>query len=205
MLYTETVEPGTLGLLKRLMADIILESFVLVGGTALSLQLGHRKSIDLDLFSLIDFNSSEILSHLEEKNNNPVVIQQFKQTLTVEIEGIKLDFLHFRYPFTYNILNIDGIRMADIRDIACMKVDAIVGRGRKKDFYDLFYLLKRFSLEEIINWYQRMYNHSSLFHVYKSLTWFEDADMDAELNTIDQNYSWEKVKSAILTEVNKSL
>ncbi len=205
MLYTETVEPGTLGLLKRLMADIILESFVLVGGTALSLQLGHRKSIDLDLFSLIDFNSSEILSHLEEKNNNPVVIQQFKQTLTVEIEGIKLDFLHFRYPFTYNILNIDGIRMADIRDIACMKVDAIVGRGRKKDFYDLFYLLKRFSLEEIINWYQRMYNHSSLFHVYKSLTWFEDADMDAELNTIDQNYTWEKVKSAILTEVNKSL
>lgn len=205
MLYTETVEPGTLGLLKRLMADVILESFVLVGGTALSLQLGHRKSIDLDLFSLIDFNSSEILSHLEEKNNNPVVIQQFKQTLTVEIEGIKLDFLHFRYPFTYNILNIDGIRMADIRDIACMKVDAIVGRGRKKDFYDLFYLLKRFSLEEIINWYQRMYNHSSLFHVYKSLTWFEDADMDAELNTIDQNYTWEKVKSAILTEVNKSL
>ncbi|MDV7390063.1 nucleotidyl transferase AbiEii/AbiGii toxin family protein, partial [Arthrospira platensis SPKY1] len=69
-----------------MMADVILESFVLVGGTALSLQLGHRKSIDLDLFSLIDFNSSEILSHLEEKNNNPVVIQQFKQTLTVEIE-----------------------------------------------------------------------------------------------------------------------
>jgi len=187
------------------MADIILESFVLVGGTALSLQLGHRKSIDLDLFSLKDFNSSEILSHLEEKGNKPVVIQQFKQTLTVEIEGIKLDFLRFRYPFTYNILNIDGIRLADIRDIACMKVDAIVGRGRKKDFYDLFYLLKRFSLEEIINWYQRMYNHSSIFHVYKSLTWFEGADMDAELNTIDQKFNWEKVKSAIITEVNKSL
>jgi len=187
------------------MADIILESFVLVGGTALSLQLGHRRSIDLNLFSLIDFNYSEILSHLEDMSNKPVVIQQFKQTLTVEIEGIKLDFLRFRYPFTHNILNIDGIRLADIRDIACMKVDAIVGRGRKKDFYDLFYLLKFYSLEEIIYWYQRMYNHSSLFHVYKSLTWFEDADMDAELNTFDQNYNWEKVKNAILTEVNKSL
>ena len=103
------------------MADIILESFVLVGGTALSLQLGHRRSIDLNLFSLIDFNYSEILSHLEDMSNKPVVIQQFKQTLTVEIEGIKLDFLRFRYPFTHNILNIDGIRLADIRDIACMK------------------------------------------------------------------------------------
>ena len=99
MLHTQTVEPLTLGLLKRLMADEALNQFNLVGGTALSLQIGHRKSIDLDMFSHTDFEAGVILQHLIDEDYNPSVLHNFKQTLIVEIEGVKVDFIRFRYPF----------------------------------------------------------------------------------------------------------
>ena len=73
MLYHETVLPGTLGLLKRLMADDALRQFVLVGGTALSLQIGHRRSIDLDLFSVTDFEAATILDYLNQAGYSPKV------------------------------------------------------------------------------------------------------------------------------------
>lgn len=99
MLYTQTIEPITLGLLKRLMADEALNKFNLVGGTALSLQIGHRKSIDLDMFSHTDFEASIILQHLIDEGYNPSVLHNFKQTLIVEIEGVKVDFYDKKYSW----------------------------------------------------------------------------------------------------------
>lgn len=86
-----------------------------------------------------------------------------------------------------------------------MKIDAIMGHGKKKDFYDLYFLLQYFSLNEIINWYSQMYKHSTLFHVYKSLTWFEDADIDGEIDLLDKKNTWEKVKKTILKAVEKAI
>lgn len=156
-----------MGLLKRLMADEAFGIFNLVGGTALALQIGHRKSIDLDMFTHADFSASEVLELLIEKSFYPQVKYSHKQTLIVEIEGIKVDFIRFRYPYSHNIQNVEGIRLVNMKDIACMKVDAIMGRGRKKDFYDLYFLLKHFSLMEIMKWYSEMFQHTTLFHVYK--------------------------------------
>ena len=205
MLHTETIEPSTLGLLKKLMADDVLQQFNLVGGTALSLQIGHRKSIDLDLFSHSDFEATAILQHLVECGFRPNVLHQFKQTLIVEIEGVKVDFIRFRYPFAQDVQIIEGIRLTHIQDIACMKIDAIMGRGKKKDFCDLYFLLKKYSLKNIMACYQQMFQHSTLFHVYKSLTWFEDADMDVELFVFDKKYKWENAKKAIIKSVEKTI
>lgn len=205
MLYTQTVEPGTLGLLNRLMADQMLFQFTLVGGTALSLQIGHRKSIDLDMFSQTDFQALEILQHLLDNGYTPNVRFNQKQTLIVELEGIKVDFIRFKYPFAKQINIIQDIRLANIQDIACMKIDAIMGRGRKKDFCDLYYLLQYFSLSEIMEAYNNMYPHSTLFHVYKSLTWFEDADLDGDLEVLDEKFNWEKTKKAIVRAVEKTI
>ena len=205
MLYHETVLPGTLGLLKRLMADDALRQFVLVGGTALSLQIGHRRSIDLDLFSVTDFEAATILDYLNQAGYSPKVIQSQKQTLIVEIEGIKVDFIRFRYPFAHPPIHSDGIRLADVKDIASMKIDAIAGRGKKKDFCDLYFLLQRFQLTEMMDWYAAMFAHSTLFHVNKSLTWFEDAEMDSELIVFDHTYHWEKAKKNILEAVGKAI
>lgn len=205
MLQTQTVEPLTLGLLKKLMLDPVLGQFVLVGGTALSLQIGHRKSVDLDMFTSLDFQASEILEHLDENGYQPLVLFNQKQTLIVEIHGIKVDFIRFKYPFAESTIVTDGIRLANIRDIACMKIDAIMGRGRKKDFCDLYYLLKWYSLSEIMEGYKNMYQHSTLFHVYKSLTWFDDADSDAELEVFDAAFDWEKVKTDIRNAVKSAV
>ena len=205
MLYTQTVESNTLGLLKRLMADDTLHSFNLVGGTALSLQIGHRKSIDLDLFTQTDFVADEILQHLLDNGYSPQVRHAQKQTLIIEIEGIKVDFIRFRYPFANDILLWEDIRLADIRDIACMKIDAIMGRGKKKDFCDLYFLLQRFSLKDMMTWYANMFQHSTLFHVFKSLTWFEDANLEGELDVFDETYDWEKAKETIVKAVEKTI
>jgi hypothetical protein len=205
MLHTKTIESVTLGLLKRLMADKALTQFDLVGGTALSLQIGHRKSIDLDMFSHTDFEAAAILQHLIDEGYNPNVRHNFKQTLIVEIEGIKVDFIRFRYPFAQYIRIIEGIRMASIQDIACMKIDAIMGRGKKKDFCDLYFLLRKHSLIDIMTWYQQMFQHSTLFHVYKSLTWFDDANLDGELEVFDKKYSWEIAKKVIIKAVEQTI
>jgi hypothetical protein len=114
-----------------------LQQFVLVGGSALSLHLGHRKSIDLDLFTLSDFNSEDIVQYLL-KDYSLLTLTQLPQTLISEINGIKVDFIRFRYPFIRPVLIEDGIRLLTIDDIAPMKLDAITGRGLKKDFFDLY-------------------------------------------------------------------
>ncbi len=205
MLHTQTVDPLTLGLLKRLMADEALQQFTLVGGTALALQIGHRKSVDLDMFSHEDFRSEDILQHLLEEGYAANVRFSQRQTLIVEIEGIKIDFIRFRYPFAEQIIVNEGIRLASILDIACMKLDAITGRGRKKDFCDLYYLLQYFSLSNMMEAYSKMFSHSTLFHVYKSLTWFEDADLDADPEVSDNEFNWEKAQKAIIAAVEKSI
>ena len=205
MLHTQTVEPFTLGLLKRLMADNALQQFMLVRGTALSLQIGHRKSVDLDLFTSIDFEAELILQHLLAEEYTPKVRFSQKQTLIIEIDGVKVDFIRFKYPFAEDTILTEGIRLANIMDIACMKIDAIMGRGKKKDFCDLYYLLQYFSLTEIMEAYSKMYAHSTLFHVYKSLTWFEDADLDGDLVVLDKKFSWDIAKKAIVKAVEKSI
>lgn len=186
------------------MAEEELNNFNLVGGTALSLQIGHRKSIDLDFFTTEDFEAQEILSFLQSASYEVQVLVLKKQTLIVNIENIKVDFIRFRYPFAHKVNVVDGIRLAHVQDIACMKIDAIVGRGRKKDFYDLYFLLKQFTLLELMNCYSQMFQHSTLFHVYKSLIWFEDADLDGDINAMNKKETWEKAKKTILKAV-KSL
>jgi len=98
MLRRETVEQGTLELLIQLQSEDFLADFVLVGGTALSLQIGYRKSIDLDFFTVSDFDSNELLDCLAPKYNL-TVRHQTTQTLIGMIEGVKVDFIRFRYPF----------------------------------------------------------------------------------------------------------
>jgi hypothetical protein len=94
-------------------------------------------------------------------------------------------------------LEIEGIRMADIRDIAPMKLDAITKRGSKKDFVDMYYLFQRYSLEEILFWYQNMFNHSTSFHVIKSLGYFEDAEKEVMPVLFDKKLNWSLVKDGI--------
>lgn len=124
MLQRKAVKNSTLGLLIKLMQDNFLNDFVLVGGTALALQIGHRDSIDLDLFSKNPINEPELFTYLN-KNYNFEKDFARNNTLKGQIEGIKIDMMTHNYPNVENDLIIEGVRMASLPDIAAMKFIAI--------------------------------------------------------------------------------
>lgn len=201
MLYFETVEPDTLGLLNALMEKEYLSTFNLVGGTSLSLQIGHRKSIDLDLFSESAFEGMTLLEQIEKDFSQIEVLTRTKGTLLTRINGIKVDFLRFNYPTIRPIIIEGSIRLLTPEDIAPMKLDAIAGRGKKKDFYDLYYLLERMTLQEMLDLHREKFNLSTTFHIVKSLTWFEDANDDDDPVLIGKDVSWSQVQEKIITAV----
>ena len=202
MLHTKTVEPFTLELLKDLMSKDYLKHFFLVGGTALSLQIGHRVSVDLDLFTDKDYSTDELIPLLlKEYSVSPIL--QHPQTLICEINGVKVDFIRFRYKIIRPLFVEKGIRMLSVDDIAPMKLDAITGRGRKKDFYDLYFLLKRYSIEQLFSLYLEKYPHQTTFHVARSMSYFVDAEADADPIVFQKNLTWQRVKDGIVKEIRK--
>ena len=142
MLHEETVEAGTLALIRRLMADENLADFYLVGGTALSLKLGHRISIDIDLFIGRDFDSSAISEHLK-KVYGMTDEKTVKNGVFGFIDDVKVDFISHQYPLIKPVELTSGIRMLSLEDIGAMKLSAIVQNGsRIKDFIDVYSLRK---------------------------------------------------------------
>lgn len=174
MLYKETVGPATLGLISKLQADPLFHDFYLVGGTALSLQIGHRISLDIDLFTRNAFDNGEMLDHLE-KNYKFSLQFIHHNTLKGFIKGIFVDFIRHDYPRIGDPISEEGIIMASLPDIAAMKLNAISGNGtRAKDFVDIYFLLKKYSFGELIDFYKTKYSERNDFHVIKSLTYFDD-------------------------------
>jgi len=203
MLQTQTVEPITLVLLENLMQREYLNNFVLVGGTALSLQIGHRKSIDLDMFTSVAMETENLQQQLENDFSDFKITLKRSNTLLAIINTIKVDFIRFKYGFQYPTTIENGIRLANIKDIASMKLDAITGRGKKKDFFDLYFLLKHFTLPELLDLYQTKYQHTTLFHVIRSINYFIEAENEPTPYLFDKKVTWEKVKKNIANEIRK--
>jgi len=201
MLYTESVAPNTLELLKSFMQKSYLSDFVLAGGTALALQIGHRSSIDLDMFSDSDFDSDVLLAKLLNDYHETLVLAKMPNTLICNINSVKVDFIRFRYPRIRLVKEVDGFRLFDIEDIAAMKLDAITGRGSKKDFFDLYFLLKKYKLSFLLEFYNEKYKHQTLFHVIRSISYFKDAENDPEPLVFDKKITWVKVKKLISQEI----
>jgi len=171
----------------------------LVGGTALALQIGHRKSIDLDLFGQVEMEELPVKELFEDFTS----VETIKKSANInifEINGVKVDFVNYTYPWLQDEVRIDGIRLAQIQDIAAMKLAAITGRGSKKDFVDLYFLLKIMKLVDIISFYNQKYFDASTYLAMKSLTYFDDADQDMELDMLIET-DWEEVKKTIREEV----
>lgn len=125
------------------------------------------------------------------------------QTLIVDVNGIKVDFIRFRYLFIRPIIEQGGIRMLSAEDIAPMKLDAITGRGSKKDFYDLYFLLQIYDLKTLLGFYSEKYPHQTTFHVVRSLAFFNDAETQPDPIVMDKKITWQKVIKAISKEIQK--
>ncbi len=184
-----------------------LNDFCLVGGTALSLKLGHRISIDLDLFQTTEIEVERLITLLQQEFKSDFEYENLKINYAVfcKINKVKVDLVQYKHPIIADIEVIDGIRMFSIKDIAAMKINAILGRGVKKDFWDLFELLKLYSLNDIINFYNQKYpNQQLLISIPNALTYFEDADDSPDpIGLLGQN--WEDIKEFIRARVSDFL
>ena len=200
MLYLETVESSTLELLKKLQRLPVLEQTRLVGGTALALQLGHRKSIDLDFFGTIDCEA-EYLRESIAGIASRTILKESPHIHIYIVDGIKVDIVNYKYPWLDDVVLEQGLRLASVSDIAAMKITAIIGRGTKKDFIDIAFLLHHFSLEEILHFYAAKYNDSSVFMAMKSLAYFDDAEADP-MPDMFVNQSWQQLKAYILSKIS---
>ena len=196
MLYYNTIEKSTLELLRQLQNAEMFHPLRLVGGTNLALQIGHRISIDLDLFGVLNEEGIDINASLKKIGN----VTQLKNSKNINIyllNGVKLDLVNYPYPWLEDVVVQDGLRLAHKNDIAAMKVAAITGRGTKKDFIDIYFLLKEMPLAKMLELYQKKYHDGSLFMALKSLIFFDDAE-EEELPAMLMPVSWSSVKSTIL-------
>ncbi len=196
MLKYKAIYPSTLELLKKLMMLPALESFYLVGGTALALRLGHRISIDIDLFSNNEFDTQEMIYNIENKFSIDKIIGESKNSLSIVINNIEIDILRHNYPLIEPVLIIDNIRLLSEKDIAAMKLSAIARRGSKKDFYDIYFLLQEYNIDKILGFYLQKYPNKELFHIVKSLVYFGDADFEPQPKLL-HDIEWKEVKSCI--------
>ena len=195
MLHYETIEPDTLELLKKLLKTSAFQDLRLVGGTSLALQIGHRKSIDIDLFGSIQCDDLTIVTTLK-KIGQLTILKQTENIKIFIVNDVKVDIVNYPYPWLDDALIEYGIRLASVKDIAAMKLSAITNRGSRKDFIDLSLMLKDYGFKKMLEFYQQKYDDGSVFLVLKSLVYFDDAETEAMPDML-ADLGWEKVKNSI--------
>lgn len=174
------VKPLTFQLIQKLQRLPELNEFYLVGGTSLALQLGHRNSIDIDLFSRNEFEPIDLL-RLLDKDFLVTPTFQRKGTLLSVVNGIKVDFVRHDFSLINPPKTEEGITYLGLEDIAAMKLNAISNSGKRiKDFIDIYFLLEHFSMDELIGFYAAKYPKFNPLIALKSVNYFDDIDPELD-------------------------
>lgn len=205
MLQFNALRPDTLDVLKLTMSEPLLNDFVLVGGTALALHYGHRISEDIDLFCWQRFNVDFLLDELSNKLSyalklkTPIGAHLF-------INSVKTDIVYFPKKPIREEIHVNGIRLLGVEDIAAMKLNAIANRGARKDFYDLYFLLNDYTIEQLFELFKEKFETQDVFGLSRSITYFNDADLQDEIILLrEKGLTWTKVKARIINEVRDFL
>lgn len=206
MLHRPTVEDRTFNLYVELSEDERLIDFFLVGGTALALQLGHRKSIDLDLFTLTPFDSSSLLEYLSSTYKQYLIepIVQFPNTLMAKMDGIKVDFIQHDYPLLHPLVQHGALRLASIDDITAMKVNAIVQSGKRmKDFVDMLEIAHHRTIDQVIQAYTQKYpNGIPASFARKAVSYFADVEEAERPVMMRGNLDWQRTQKLLVSFTN---
>ena len=190
--------------LARLRKAELLADFYLAGGTGLALQLNHRVSLDLDFFTKKDIDTKLLIQKIKNLGKFSVE-KESENTLIGTFEGTRMTFLKYDYPLLFSLKKLERIKVADGRDIGCMKISAISSRGTKKDFIDLYFLCqKAISLRELLELFKKKYKSVdyNMMHILKSLVYFGDAEKDP-LPKMISPISWKEVKNFLKAEIKK--
>ena len=170
----------------------------------MALQLGHRVSYDLDFFTPKTFNEERIIQNLSDLGNLKID-QRTEQTILGILNNVKVSFFFYRYSLLFNPLVWQGIRLADLRDVACMKIDAVQSRGTKRDFIDLYAIIKNgYTLEELLELFKKKYKRVRYneIHIRKSLIYFVDAEKE-KMPKMLKSFEWREIKKFFISEVKK--
>lgn len=214
MMHWQTVSGQLRAVLQRLMSEPLFAPFRLVGGTALSLQLGHRASVDIDLFTDAAYGSVDfkaIDSYLRKTFNYvypaalPATVGMGQSYIigSSETGSVKLD-LYYTDAFKWACFVSGGIRMASQEEIAAMKMDIVQRLGRKKDFWDLHKLMDTFSIDEMVAFHEIRYPYShDQAAIWKNLVDFSSADNDFDPECLEGKH-WELIKLDIVELLNNT-
>src|SRR3989304_3059311 len=156
-MFTQTLLPDTLRGLKDLNKISFINQCYLAGGTALALQIGHRISVDLDFFTKTDFNEVEISAELAKLDRFKLERTPYK-TILGWIGETRFSLFYYPYPVIDKLIPYEGVNLLGIKDLSAMKIHALEDRGTKRDFVDIFFLTKHFSLDQMLEFYDQKYN-----------------------------------------------
>ena len=184
-------------LLKKIIETVSIIDYYMIGGTALSIQLGLRESYDFDFCVPKEFNNELLLQELKSIGNVEVILN-----------GVQVSFFYFPNPILKEFImteDMPNLKMASILDIAIMKLVAIGGRGAKKDFFDLYNILNKenISVDELIQGMLKKYGDNiNYVNTIMGLSYFEDAEQEILPNTFIE-YNWEEIKKYFMKFQNE--
>ena len=201
-MFTGVVSAAQLALLDRLKEQRLLDGFYMAGGTAAALQLGHRKSEDFDFFSPGEHDFEKKAMALAGSVNF-LVSNSGQGALHGLADNIRLSFLVYRYPLLFPTVLFRGIALADIREIALMKLVAVANRGSRKDFVDLYFICRQVGglRDLLLDLFPRKFQGRlySVYHIVRSLQYFDDAEKEPPLDML-QSLSWAELKQFYLSQ-----
>ena len=197
MLHLNTIDKAMHQVLLSLLGKKYLSDFSLVGGTSLSLRYGHRRSIDLDLFSPIEFDPSLLDELIKTDYPNYVYRGNNRYMLFCNIGPVKTDIIYHPFKLLSPVEIIDNIRLFSIEDVAAMKLFAICKRGTRKDFYDLWMLAQHFTPIQLATFFQEKYGQEKLIFLRKSVLYFEEADISEQPEVLIEKLDWQRVKKEV--------
>jgi predicted nucleotidyltransferase component of viral defense system len=202
-MHPEAINQKTKRVFFKISQADFIKDFYLAGGTALAIHLGHRESIDLDFFSEKEISPAKIKNELSRLGAF-VLISEEEGTIHGMLDEVKVSFFYYPYQVLFPLIDFESIKLADERDIASMKIDAISSRGSKKDFVDLYFLLQKYSLKELLELFEKKYSQIEFnqLHILKSLIFFEDAEIEPEPIML-KKASWKDIKNKIKKVVNE--
>jgi len=203
-MHPKVLGPDAWDVVKRLARLNLLDGWTLAGGTGLALQLGHRISVDLDLFTAEQFDADELLHRLTEAGSVKV-LDRGRNTLHTMVDTTRVSYLLTQAPFLFPGIPYRQLTLADPRDIVVMKLVAVGGRGSRKDFVDLYYYLRSGGdFAQAMLWLEDRFTEVDYnsYHILKSLTWFTDAETEPMPKMLKQ-VTWSEIKNTISREARR--
>lgn len=181
-------------LLKKMGTQTLPQGAYLAGGTACALWLGHRKSVDLDFFVPTEFEVVAWRQKWEQELDFEMLNQDW-QILEGQAQDVKLALFYYRYPLIEPTTNYQGIQVASLEDLAAIKLETLIGRGTKRDFIDLYFLVKKLGLKSVFGCYDRKYGNFETREllIRKALVYFAEADND-EMPNMLVPAEWKSIK-----------